>query len=75
MRRLHAWTSVVAWSAAALLAAGTARADGKRYYIDESTDFTGNGCQNADLNDVTSSLRETLDDNGWSGSRFTNASA
>jgi hypothetical protein len=61
--------------AATLLSGAEAWATGKRYYIDESTDFTGNGCENADLNDVTSSLRTSLDANGWSGSRFTNASA
>jgi hypothetical protein len=43
------------------------------YYIDESTDFTGNGCPNKDLNDVTSSLRSSL--NGWTGSRFVNSAA
>lgn len=47
----------------------------KTYYIDESTDFTGNGCQNADLNDVTSSLRNSLNANGWSGQRWTNWNA
>lgn len=47
----------------------------KIYYIDESTDFTGNGCENADLNDVTSSLRRSLDSNSWSGQRFTNVNA
>src|SRR5262245_44890333 len=47
----------------------------KTYYIDESTDFTGNGCENADLNDVTSSLRSSLNSNGWSGQRFTNINA
>ena len=47
----------------------------KTYYIDESTDFTGNGCENADLNDVTSSLRSSLNANGWSGQRWTNANA
>ncbi len=47
----------------------------KAYYIDESTDFTGNGCENADLNDVTSSLRGSLVANGWSGQRWTNANA
>ncbi len=50
-------------------------ATGKTFYIDESTDFTGNGCQNADLNDVTSSLRSCLVSAGWSGQRFTNANA
>jgi hypothetical protein len=47
----------------------------RTYYIDESTDFTGNGCENADLNDVTSSLRSALNSNGWSGQRWTNANA
>jgi hypothetical protein len=47
----------------------------KTFYIDESTDFSGNGCENADLNDVTSSLRSTLASNGWTGSRFTGALA
>jgi hypothetical protein len=45
------------------------------YWIDESTDFTGNGCPNADLNDVTSSLKSRMDSDGWSGTRWTNANA
>ncbi|MCW7537953.1 DUF6345 domain-containing protein [Aquabacterium sp. A7-Y] len=45
------------------------------YYIDESTDFTGNGCENADLNDVTSSLQAALNSAGWTGRRFVNANA
>ena len=45
------------------------------YWIDESTDFTGNGCSNTDLNDVTSSLKSRLDSDGWSGTRWTNANA
>jgi hypothetical protein len=45
------------------------------YWIDESTDFTGNGCQNDDLNDVTSSLRTELNSNGWNGTRWTNSNA
>lgn len=57
------------------VATPAAWATGKTFYIDESTDFTGNGCENADLNDVTSSLRESLADEGWSGSRFTNTLA
>ncbi|HLA78708.1 MAG TPA: hypothetical protein VJU18_14105 [Vicinamibacteria bacterium] len=60
---------------AMLLTGSPAGADGKRYFIDESTDFTGNGCSNADLNDVTSSLRTCLNDSGWTGNRYTNASA
>jgi hypothetical protein len=47
----------------------------KTYYIDESTDFTGNGCENTDLNTVTSSLRTALNENGWTGSRYVNANA
>ena len=45
------------------------------YWIDESTDFTGNGCQNTNLNDVTSSLRSRLNSDGWSGTRWTNVNA
>ncbi|WP_143473642.1 DUF6345 domain-containing protein [Flavilitoribacter nigricans] len=45
------------------------------YWIDESTDFTGNGCENSDLNDVTSSLRNRLNSDGWSGRRWTNTNA
>lgn len=45
------------------------------YWIDESTDFTGNGCPNADLNNVTSSLRSRLDADGWTGTRWSNANA
>ncbi len=45
------------------------------YWIDESTDYTGNGCTNTDLNDVTSSLRSRLQSDGWSGIRWTNANA
>jgi hypothetical protein len=61
-------------AALVLLAAGPASAQ-RTYYLDESTDFSGNGCENADLNDVTSSLRSSLNANGWSGSRFTNVNA
>jgi len=58
----------------AILAPATARAD--RYYIGESTDFTGNGCQNDDLNEITASLRNSLDaDSWWSGSRYVNLQA
>lgn len=51
----------------------TAFADG--YLIDESTDFTGNGCENDNVNTITSTLRNTLEDNGWDGHRFTNGGA
>lgn len=59
----------------ALGAPQQALAQTKTFFIDESTDFTGNGCENADLNDVTSSLRSRLADDGWTGSRFVNAGA
>lgn len=45
------------------------------YWIDESTDFTGNGCNNTDLNNVTSSLRNRLNSDGWTGTRWSNANA
>jgi len=45
------------------------------YWIDESTDFSGNGCENADLNNVTSSLKSRLDGDGWSGTRWSNVNA
>jgi hypothetical protein len=50
-------------------------AAGKNYWIDESTDFTGNGCENADLNNVTSSLRSRLESHGWTGTRWSNRNA
>jgi len=52
-----------------------APADGPRYWIDESTDFTGNGCENSNVNNVTSSLRSRLNSDGWSGTRWSNANA
>jgi len=45
------------------------------YWIDESTDFTGNGCENTDLNNVTSSLKSRLDSDGWTGTRWANRNA
>lgn len=50
-------------------------ASGPNYWIDESTDFTGNGCENTNLNNVTSSLKSRLDSDGWSGTRWSNANA
>jgi hypothetical protein len=64
-----------AFFALSLAVSFAAHAAGARYWIDESTDFTGNGCENADLNDVTSSLKSRLDSDGWSGTRWTNANA
>src|SRR5262249_48725482 len=57
-------------------AGGAARADD--FYIDESTDFTGNGCDApgaAELNDVTSQLRDALVADSHSGHRFVNSLA
>lgn len=58
-----------------IASAGPGRAAGKGFYIDETTDFTGNGCENADLNDVTSSLQTSLVNNGWTGLRYTDRNA
>ena len=65
----------VSTTAAIFLSCAMATAAGPNYWIDESTDFTGNGCENTDLNDVTSSLRSRLNSDGWSGSRYTNGNA
>ncbi|MCX4240395.1 hypothetical protein OEB96_07210 [Paraliomyxa miuraensis] len=43
----------------------------KSYFIAESMDFTDNGCENADVNEVSASLRDELDDDGWVGTRVT----
>lgn len=43
------------------------------YFIGESTDFTGNGCENTNLNTITASLKGGLDVSGWSGTRYVNA--
>lgn len=43
------------------------------FYIGESTDFTGNGCENTDLNTVTRTLASELRNQSWTGSRFVNA--
>lgn len=45
----------------------------KTYFIDESTSFPD--CLSGTLNDVTSSLQTSLNDNSWSGYRLANASA
>jgi hypothetical protein len=74
-RRVSVSCRVAAALAPALLLAGPAFAAGARYWIDESTDFTGNGCENADLNNVTSSLKSRLDADGWGGTRWSNANA
>ena len=59
-------------SAMAGMAARNAHAT-KTYFIDEVTDYTGNGCgNNSDLNTVTSSLQTALNNTSWSGDRYTN---
>jgi len=60
---------------ASLVSPEISLAAGKNYWIDESTDFTGNGCENSDLNNVTSSLRNRLESDGWSGTRWSNQNA
>lgn len=57
------------------LPAYNANATGPTYWIDESTDFTGNGCPNSDLNTVTSGLFIQLAVDGWTGQRWVNANA
>ena len=62
-------------SAAILAAMGSAVAQ-KTFYLDESTDFTGNGCENADLKRrhvAACEAGSTAD--GWTGQRFTNVNA
>lgn len=71
----YAFAAAVFVTAVAGLQLAPALAGGPRYWIDESTDFTGNGCQNADLNNVTSSLKSRLDSDGWGGTRWSNANA
>jgi hypothetical protein len=58
-----------------VLALGTTRAQAAGYYIDESTDFSGNGCPSTDLNNVSKSLEDALIADGYSGSRYLNISA
>lgn len=62
------------FAAIAALHSAPARA-ATTYYIDEGTDFTGNGCEIADVNTITATLQTSLNSAGWTGSRFTNSSA
>ncbi len=73
--RVLSRATTLCWVGVFLLATAPASAAGPRYWIDESTDFTGNGCENADLNNVTSSLKSRLDADGWGGTRWSNANA
>jgi hypothetical protein len=52
-----------------------AEARAQSYWIDEATDFTGNGCPNDDVNTVTKSLDSELLKNSWTGTRYVNADA
>lgn len=66
------------WAAGLLAATATLARPAhatKTYYIDEGTDFTGNGCDIADVNEITASLQTALNGDSWSGSRFVNGSA
>jgi hypothetical protein len=45
------------------------------YFIDEGTDWTGNGCEADNVEAVTAELRGLLDNAGFSGNRFTNSAA
>ena len=46
------------------------------YYIDETTDYTNNGCPNiTDVNTITSTLATAIIADGKTGSRYVNASA
>ena len=59
--------------AAASFVARSARA--QTYYIDETTDWTGNGCEAEDLPAVTAGIKANLDSRGWKGSRYLNVNA
>ncbi|MCA9710188.1 MAG: hypothetical protein KDK70_30390 [Myxococcales bacterium] len=41
----------------------------RSYFIAESMDFEGNGCEQTNVNEVTQSLQDDLDDDGWVGAR------
>lgn len=48
----------------------------RRYFIGESVTFDGGGtCNNTELNTITSTLRDELDDAGWEGLRFVGANS
>jgi hypothetical protein len=70
-------TMCTALIAVAALLTGSAKADPNyQFFISETTDFTGNGCpNNTDVNTITSTLKTAFEADGWSGTRFVNASA
>jgi hypothetical protein len=63
-----------ACASAMTLTAYSAYALAPEYYIEEITDFTGNGCTNVDdTNEITWSLTQALNADGQNGSRWMNA--
>lgn len=72
--RSNARAAAVLAALSAVLAL-TSEARALTFWIDESTDFTGNGCDNDDINTVTKSLNSELLNNSWTGSRFVNGNA
>jgi hypothetical protein len=75
---LKHWLSAaagVAGAATALALSAPPAHAAKTYYIDEGTDFTGNGCDIADVNTITESLQTSLSAAGWTGNRNVNISA
>lgn len=43
------------------------------YHIGESSDFTGNGCPNDDVNIITETLEDVINLDSWVGTRFVNS--
>jgi hypothetical protein len=56
-----------------VLVLGARPAYAASYYIEEVTDFTGNGCQSTDVNTITATMQTALQTSGWTGQRWTNA--
>jgi hypothetical protein len=74
-RRSSARAVTAALAAFSTLLVLAAEARAQTFWIDESTDFTGNGCVNDDINTVTKSLNSELLSNSWTGTRYVNADA
>lgn len=55
------------------IAGGVANAG--TYYIGQSTDYTGNGCESPDVPEDTSYLSSQLKSFGWSGQRYVDSQA
>ena len=76
LRKYWKARTLVALAAGALVASAAGRAEAaKTYYIDECTDYTGNGCESDNTNSVTGNLRTGLNNAGWTGQRWVNADA